>query len=179
MPAWLLWSGRRSQLARVQRPLCGWCVCSENIVCVIQLVVTGLAILVVIIAGYVCDAGSTSASPRLCDAGSYCVQGIPYPCPAGRYSTDSGGSSLSACTPCPAGTYSASIGSSVDTCVMCTPPEDSDSGAAACWPGVLGVVASSSTPVVLGVSSSALVLHLALLRCFWSGWCHVRCCCDR
>jgi hypothetical protein len=41
----------------------------------------------------------------LCPVGSYCVAGVQTECPAGKYSTQTGATSASACLACPAGFF--------------------------------------------------------------------------
>jgi hypothetical protein len=71
--------------------------------------------------GYVCLAGSDTATPTngingyICPAGSYCPEGstIETFCPAGTFSNSTGLQAESDCTPCTAGYYCSSTGNNV------------------------------------------------------------------
>ena len=69
-------------------------------------------------AGYYSLSASTSYS--ICSPGYYCLSGSSSPqqspCPAGRYSADSGAEALSSCSASPVGTYSPVASSSPLTC---------------------------------------------------------------
>ncbi|PFH31738.1 GCC2 and GCC3 domain-containing protein [Besnoitia besnoiti] len=77
-------------------------------------------------AGYLCTAGSTSATPsdpregRACPRGHYCPAGslAPVPCPRGRYNAEEGAADEARdCLPCPEGTFSDQLGAtSCSTC---------------------------------------------------------------
>lgn len=58
-------------------------------------------------AGKFCPRGTATANGETCPAGHYCPQnsGEPIMCPAGRYRTSTGGTSLSDCAYCTAGYY--------------------------------------------------------------------------
>lgn len=59
--------------------------------------------------GYICDLGSTSATPLVCPAGSYCVDGVQRLCPAGTYGSTAGLSTPSCTERC------------LDTFAICAP----------------------------------------------------------
>ena len=125
--------------------------------------------------GWLCGAGSTSATAAPCPLGSYCAGGRVVACPAGTYrdGASSGGdgaskrrlisfaappTSADACTLCPAGTASAVVGApSAGACAPCAAREASPPGALACWPGVVSVVASNPPPVVPGLTPGDVV----------------------
>ena len=108
--------------------------------------------------------GTANATGTPCSPGQYCMEGLNYSCPAGTFNSISGGSSLLSCALCPVNTFSRLVGSGTNSCAPCTPPEGANLGAAACWPGVLGVIASSSDPVVDGLSLSACCQFLANIK---------------
>jgi hypothetical protein len=66
----------------------------------------------------VMDAQSRLVNVRPCDAGSYCVSGLVYACPAGRFGAVSGLGSALCSGPCTAGYYcvAGSVSSRAEEC---------------------------------------------------------------
>ena len=131
--------------------------------------------------GVLCKPGTMVSTGQSCPAGSFCLRGVAFQCPAGTYNSAFGATNAyvvlsisvmhgrnaphcrltaqvsihrSWCVPCPANKYNALPGAnSPGLCFPCTPPEGSLSGASACWPGVTTVIASNPEPVFPGLSS--------------------------
>ena len=67
-------------------------------------------------AGFVCAAGSTSATQAPCPSGHYCLSGSsPVPCTAGTFLGTTGASTAAACTSCTPGSYCATAGLTAPT----------------------------------------------------------------
>jgi hypothetical protein len=103
----------------------------------------------------------TTATP--CEVGTYCINGVKAPCPAGTFANVTGSS---ACTACSAGTYSTTVGAySKSTCQDCATGTYSDAiGASSrdtctsCAAGTYSTAPASTTctPCAAGTFSTAV-----------------------